>query len=258
MTPCPADTSSHTKPGACVIGTYINAIDCNVAIDRILVWGKSKESRTVCLCNVHSAVTARSDHQLSAALESSDLVLPDGAPIAWVLRKKGFPHQRRVAGPDLMLALCAELENKDTSVFLFGSDQHNLTQLERNLNKAFPRLKTVGTLSPRFGVWSTTEECGYIEAINNSGCGIVFVGLGCPRQEIWIAKNKNNIHAVMLGVGAAFDFHADTIHRAPPFMRRLGLEWLHRFLSEPRRLWKRYLFTNTRFLLFACRDLYTR
>ena len=154
-----------------------------------------------------------------------------------------------------MAKLCDNIENADLGVFLFGSTSETLQKLEQYLNSNFPNLALKGTLSPKYGDWSTEDELNYIKTINDSGAGIVFIGLGCPKQEIWMAKNREKINGVMLGVGAAFDFHAGTIKRAPLIMQQLGLEWLHRLLSEPGRLWKRYFITNTRFIYLACRDL---
>lgn len=248
-------SEAGTRYGARVLGTFIDALDWDSAVDRVRAWSGNRESRAVCLCNVHSAVTARDDRRLADALAAADMVLPDGAPIAWTLRRKGFPAQTRIAGPDLMLRLCAALEDTGTGVFLFGSSAHTLGRLETRLRRDFPGLDIRGALSPKFGDWPEDLERSYIDAINQSGAGAVFVGLGCPRQEIWMARRKADIHAVTLGVGAAFDFHAGTIERAPKWIQRLGLEWLHRLLSEPRRLWKRYMNTNTRFILLTIRDL---
>ena len=242
------------RPGTRVLQSFIDATDQHQAVERILNWGAGRQSRTVCLCNVHSAVTALDDPRLAKALESSDMVLPDGAPVAWVMRRKGHPDQRRIAGPDLMWALCQAAEARGPGVFLFGSTPETLDLLESNLRQHFPGLDIRGTLSPRFGDWTEEEAQSYIETINGSGAGLIFVGLGCPKQEIWMAANKERINGVLLGVGAAFDFHAGVVERAPLIFQRLGLEWLHRLLSEPRRLWRRYLVTNSRFLYFIAAD----
>ena len=183
------------------------------------------------------------------------MVLSDGAPLAWVLRRKGYINQRRIAGPDLMYKLSDKLQQTGLSIFLFGSSKKTLTKLKSNLNLYFPKLKIAGSLSPKYGVWTQEEEQQYIDEINASGAGIIFIGLGCPKQEIWIVKNRENINGVMLGVGAAFDFHAGTVKRAPELFQKLGLEWLHRLLSEPRRLWKRYLITNTKFIYLSGLEL---
>lgn len=248
-------TKSASRAGAQVLNTFIDALDWEAAVNTIVEWGRDRQPRTVCLCNVHSSITALDDPQLATALGQADMVLPDGAPVAWMLRRKGFPHQPRIAGPDLMLETCSELARTTTGVFLFGSTEQTLQKLDAALRTKFPALNIVGSLSPRFGAWTDDEKHQYAEAINQSGAGIIFVGLGCPKQEIWMAESKERIHGVLLGVGAAFDFHAGTIQRAPTAFQKLGLEWLHRLLSEPRRLWKRYFTTNTRFLALSCREL---
>jgi len=249
------EQSPPKRIGTQVLETFIDALTWDEATSSILQWGAGRESRTVCLCNVHSSVTALDNPDLARALRESDMVLPDGAPVAWVMRRKGFPEQTRIAGPDLMWRLCAALEGTDVGIFLFGSSENTLGQLETRLRCRFPGLDIRGALSPEFGDQPEALESGYIETINQSGAGVVFVALGCPRQEIWMSRRKEDIQGVMLGVGAAFDFHAATIKRAPERMQRLGLEWLHRLLSEPQRLWKRYLVTNTKFLVLTGRDL---
>lgn len=243
------------RNGQKVLNTFIDALNWNEAIELISSWGINRESRTVCLCNAHSSVTALNDKSLADSLENSDMVLPDGSPIAWMLRKKGFKHQHRIAGPDLMVKLCKSIENTNLGVFLFGSTPETLQKLEQYISSNFPNLKLKGILSPKYGNWSTEDESHYIKTINISGANIIFIGLGCPKQEIWMSKNRENIHGVMLGVGAAFDFHAGTIKRAPIFFQRYGLEWMHRLFSEPRRLWKRYLITNTKFIYYSFIDL---
>jgi len=243
------------RQGHKVLGTFIDALNWSQTIEQITSWGESRQSKTVCLCNVHSSVTARSDSNLSAALAKSDMVLPDGSPVAWMLRKKGYKKQTRIAGPDLMEKLCANLETSNVGIFLFGASEQTLQKLLENLKTRFPRLDIKGSLSPKYGNWSPEEETAYIDKINQSSAGIIFIGLGCPKQEVWMTKNKDKIQGVMLGVGAAFDFHAGTIKRAPDYMQKAGLEWLHRLLSEPGRLWKRYFITNTQFIYFATKEL---
>ena len=252
------NSSNQSRAGSPVLGTFVDALDWKHAIEKILHWGAQHQSATVCLCNVHSAVTAFDDLELANALSCSEMVLPDGAPIAWVLRRKGFRQQPRIAGPDLMLQLCSTLQRTSTSVFLFGSCETTMRLLLCKLTTRFPDLTIAGTLCPRFGSWTQEEESQYVNVIKKSGAGVIFVGLGCPKQEIWMNRNSKIIPGVLLGVGAAFDFHAETIRRAPAFFQAVGLEWLHRLLSEPRRLWKRYLVTNTRFILLSVIELFSK
>ena len=246
------------RNGAKVIGVFIDSLDIDATTDRIISWSKNKMSRYVCLCNVHSSVTAASDTIFKQTLSQSDMVLPDGMPVAWMLRRKGFPEQRRIAGPDLMLNVCASAEQTGVAVFLYGSTDSTLKMLKKNLCEKYPELIIAGAISPPFRELTETEEKEIQDQINNSGAGILFVAIGCPRQEYWMESQRGKIHAVMLGVGAAFNFHAGDIVRAPLWVQRLGLEWLHRLISEPRRLWKRYAITNTIFLLRATKDLLAR
>ncbi len=247
--------TARNRFGDTVVGTFVDAVEADDAVGILLEWARNRDSRTVALYNAHSAVTALQNRDLADALRSADMVLADGAPIAWMLRRKGFSGQERVAGPDLMLKLCEAAQRSSVGIFLFGSSESTLPMLRRTLVSKYPRLRITGSLSPRFGQWTEAEAASYADTINRSGAAIVFVGLGCPKQEVWIANHTSAIRGVVLGVGAAFDFHGGAVRRAPEFMRKTGFEWLHRLISEPRRLWRRYLITNTLFLWFATRDL---
>ena len=182
------------------------------------------------------------------------MATPDGAPVAWMLRRQGFNEQARISGPDLMWALCERAASEDLPVVFYGSTEATLALLEQRLRAAFPKLRMTME-SPPFRTLTAEEDFTAVDKINTSGAGFVFVGLGCPKQERWMAEHRGKINAVMIGVGAAFDFHAGTVQRAPAWMRDNGLEWLHRLASEPGRLWKRYLVTNTLFILGAARQL---
>ena len=245
-------------PGAMVSNTRVHALSWDETLHLISDWAQARESRYVCLCNVHSAVTAQSDQAFNSVLEQADLVLPDGMPIAWVLRRRGFKNQPRIAGPDLMLRCCQEFECREQSMFLYGSTPETLDKLRMKLRQQFPKLNIAGALSPPYRALTQEEESETISKINSSGASVVFVALGCPRQEAWMLRQRGSIHAVMLGLGAAFDFHAGTLRRAPLWMQRCGLEWLHRLSIEPSRLWRRYLVTNTRFGISVLLDAVRR
>jgi N-acetylglucosaminyldiphosphoundecaprenol N-acetyl-beta-D-mannosaminyltransferase len=185
----------------------------------------------------------------------ADLAAPDGAPVAWMLRRLGAPGQPRVSGPELMLDYMAHAAASGERVFLLGSTPQTLALLQERLRARWPALHIAGAVSPPFRALTADEDSVLVEQIAASGAGTVWVSLGCPKQERWMAVHRGRVPAVMLGVGAAFDFHAGTLARAPLWMRRVGLEWLHRLASEPGRLWRRYLVTNTLFLWGAARQL---
>jgi N-acetylglucosaminyldiphosphoundecaprenol N-acetyl-beta-D-mannosaminyltransferase len=244
-----------TRQTGRVLGIHIDALGWNEAIGRLLGWARQNESRYVTICNAHVVVTASQDSAYRTVIESSDMATPDGAPVAWMLRRQGFAGQQRINGPDLTWALASSCEAEDVSVYFYGSTAETLAKLRQRLLAAFPALRVAGMESPPFRQLSLEEDSQAVERMNASGAGIVFVGLGCPKQERWMAEHRGRVQAVMIGVGAAFDFHAGTVSRAPAWMRNNGLEWLHRLASEPRRLWKRYLVTNSLFVVGAIRQL---
>jgi N-acetylglucosaminyldiphosphoundecaprenol N-acetyl-beta-D-mannosaminyltransferase len=248
-----------TERGAVhVLGVPVDAITFEQAQVRVMAWGHAHESRYVVLANVHVVVTASQEPDFGAAVAAADLATPDGAPVAWMLSKlRGMP-QGRVSGPDLTMALLDRCAEEALPVYFFGSSDATLKALETNLKIAIPKLNVVAFESPPFRPLTPQEDADVVARINASGAGLVFVGLGCPKQEFWMQAHRGQINAVMLGVGAAFDFHAGTVARAPLWMRENGLEWLHRLASEPRRLWKRYLVTNTLFVWGAVRQLVFR
>lgn len=238
-----------------VLGASIDVLDPVEAVERINSWAQARESRYVCICNAHSVVTTRQDGALQKAIAEADMATPDGAPVAWMLRRQGALRQRRVSGPDLMIDYCALAAGRNESIFLYGSTPKTLADLQAKLLDQWPSLKIAGAISPPFRPLTDEEDAADVERINESGAVTVWVSLGCPKQEVWMAAHRGRVRAVMVGVGAAFDFHAGTVRRAPPWMRDHGFEWLHRLLSEPHRLWRRYLVTNTAFMVRAAGQL---
>jgi len=249
----PADivTPAAKIHGAAILGCFIHAGSWGTTIHKIHRWSVARESRYVCICNAHSLVTARHDPAFREALANADLSTPDGMPVAWMLRRMGFPEQPRINGPDLMWNYCDVAERFCEPIFLYGSTPATLNALHQNLLNAFPGLRIVGTYSPPFRTLTEQEDAHIVDRINASGAQIVFISLGCPKQELWMAAHQGKFGGVMLGVGAAFDYHAGILLRAPLWMQHHGLEWLHRLYSEPQRLWKRYLLTNTQFICRA-------
>jgi len=236
-----------------VLTTPLDLLDWDVAIGRLVHWGNERRSAVVCICNVHMTVTAEHDKELSEVLDGAEMVTPDGAPVAWAIRRAGYASQERINGPDLMWRYLAEAERLGQVVFFYGGMEETLVALEKSMLAAFPSLKIGGMVSPPFRQLSEDEDQAYVDQINAAGTSVLFVGLGCPKQEKWMHAHRGRINAVMVGVGAAFDYHAGTIKRAPLWMQRCGLEWFHRLCSEPRRLWKRYLVTNTLFIVGMAR-----
>lgn len=250
--PCAVNLNSEdVRQTASVLGARIDSFSWETVLQRIGQWASRNESRYVCICNVHSVVTAGQDAAYCRAIAGADMATPDGAPIAWMLRRLGFSDQQRINGPDLMWKYCGEAARRNESIYLYGGTQRTLDMLQRRLADAFPGLRMAGAWSPPFRALTAQEEADAVARINESGAGTVWVSLGCPKQEMWMAAHRGRVNAVMIGVGAAFDYHAGTLRRAPLWMQNSGLEWLYRLVSEPRRLWKRYLVTNTVFILRA-------
>lgn len=241
-----------------VAGAPIDAITWEETCAVITGWAQRRESRYVCICNVHSVITAQEDPDFHDVIQSADMATPDGAPVAWMMRRLGYRDQMRINGPDLMFRYCAQAAQRDESIFLYGNTPQTLERLQRRLLDVFPALKIAGSYSPPFRALTPQEDAEVIQRINASGARTVWVSLGCPKQERWMAAHRGRIQAVMLGVGAAFDYHAGTLQRAPLWMQRHGLEWLHRFWSEPRRLGRRYLVTNTKFTVQVVKQLLGR
>jgi N-acetylglucosaminyldiphosphoundecaprenol N-acetyl-beta-D-mannosaminyltransferase len=238
-----------------VLGVAIDVVGWDTALTRIASWAAERRGRCVCVSNAHSVVTGRRDRGFGAVLESADLVTPDGAPVAWMLRRLGHTGQARINGPDLMWRYCADAERRGEPIYLYGGAPETLSRLQQRLSECFPLLVVAGADSPPFRPLNAEEDAAAVERINASGAGTVWVSLGCPKQEHWMAEHRERVHAVMIGVGAAFDYHAGTLRRAPAWMQRAGLEWLHRLCAEPRRLWRRYLVTNMLFVVGAARQL---
>ncbi len=236
---------------AAVISTQVDVVGWDDAINRIASWGHARESRYVCFSNVHSAVTAAFDTRFAQAVNSSDLCTSDGAPITWMLRQLGAYEQPRLNGPDLMWRYLEQEAQREGKVYFYGSTPATLKLLKARVEAEFPGLQVVGAHAPPFRPATGREDDEDVQRINDSGAHVVFVGLGCPKQELWMASHRGRVQAVMIGVGAAFDFHAGIKERAPVWMQHSGLEWAYRLLQEPRRLWRRYLFTNVPFLFMG-------
>lgn len=232
-----------------VLGIGVNAIDYETAVQQIMVAGHHRRSMTVTALAVHGVMTGVLDEEHNYRLNQFDLVCPDGQPVRWALNLlHGSGLKDRVYGPELTLRVCRACAEQDLPIYLFGGTEEMLAKLSERLPQKFPNLKIAGMRASRFRTLEPAERDELAEEINSSGAGVCFVGLGCPRQEIFAYEMRTRIKMPMLAVGAAFAFHAGMLPQAPPWMQKNGLEWLYRMLREPRRLWKRYAYTNPLFL----------
>ncbi|WP_101758724.1 WecB/TagA/CpsF family glycosyltransferase [Oceanicoccus sp. KOV_DT_Chl] len=235
-----------------ILDCSISAVDTRLAFDACIERINSGEGGYVCFSNVHAVVTARKDLLLRRATNNAFIASPDGRPLSVVGKWRGVDVQQ-VAGPDFLPYMMEHAA--DGKHFFMGSTEDTLVKLKDALGSSFPQADIVGLYSPPFGPMSQAENNKIHKMIVDAGANIVWVGLGAPKQECWMADNWQQLRpALLFGVGAAFDFHAGKINRAPEFMRRSGLEWLHRLFSEPKRLWKRYLVTNSLFIFYLCVD----
>jgi N-acetylglucosaminyldiphosphoundecaprenol N-acetyl-beta-D-mannosaminyltransferase len=189
------------------------------------------------------------------SVNAADMVTPDGVPLVWALRALGLPQTRRVYGPTLMRLVCRRAEEHGLPIGLYGGSPEVLEALRERLLERHPSLRIAFAASPPFRPATAEEDASTVQAIEASGVRILFVGLGCPKQERWMAAQREALPCVMLGVGAAFDFLAGSKRQSPAWLQRAGLEWLFRLASEPRRLWRRYLIHNPRFVVHFARQL---
>lgn len=235
-----------------ILGVSVSVVDMQSATHQIGLWADARETHYVCAADVNSIMQAQRNIAHLQALQDADMVLPDGTPLVWVARARGQRLMRRVSGPDIMLQLCEDGVNKGWRHYFYGGADGVADELARGFQRRFPGFLVAGTHAPPFRVLSPKEQADDLDRINASRAHIVWVGLGCPKQEIWMREHASRLKgAVVIGVGAAFDFHGGRIPRAPLWMRRNGLEWLHRLGCEPARLWRRYLVLGPEFLARA-------
>jgi N-acetylglucosaminyldiphosphoundecaprenol N-acetyl-beta-D-mannosaminyltransferase len=244
-----------TFPTVSILSTNITSTSYTEVVEQTISWAKRGESRSIYAANVHMLMEASDSPEFQAIVNNADIVTPDGMPLVWVMRRKGIKSQQRVYGPTLMLHLLAAAASENISVGLLGSTVEVLNKLATRCKEQYPGLNIALQIAPPFRSLTNIEDRELVQRVNSSGVKLLFVGLGCPKQEYWIASHRAIIHSVMVGVGAAFDFHAGVIPQAPGWMQRAGLEWLFRFIQEPRRLWKRYLWNNPRFMVLLLGEL---
>jgi exopolysaccharide biosynthesis WecB/TagA/CpsF family protein len=234
-----------------ILGVLVNAIDYEAATDKIISAAKRKQNFSCTSLAVHGVMTGVLDPIQRYRLNQFDLTTPDGQPVRWAL---AWLHKiklaDRVYGPTLMLKTCEKAQQEALPIFLYGSRPVVIDALERNLLLRFPHLVIAGKEPSRFRISSYLEKQEIIQKIKLSGAALTFVGMGCPKQEVWIYEYKSQLQMPLVAVGAAFDFHAGTLPQAPTGLQKVGLEWLFRLYIEPKRLWKRYLFLNPLYLIY--------
>lgn len=250
-----ASNATDGPPSRRVIVMRVDGTSYDDAVHTIFHWARHGESRSVCIANVHMAMECYDRPDFREIVNGADLVTPDGMPLVWVMRKIGLPLQQRVCGPALTLRICEQAAKEEVPLGFYGGTQETIDALRKNLEAKFPGIKIAFAKSPPFRALSEEEDAQDVSEINESGAKILLVGLGCPKQETWMAAHRGRVQTVMLGVGAAFDIHAGNVKPAPQWMQKSGLEWLYRLMKEPGRLWKRYFKHNPRFLVLAAMQI---
>jgi N-acetylglucosaminyldiphosphoundecaprenol N-acetyl-beta-D-mannosaminyltransferase len=251
----PQTTTSHRAAPAAVpvqdvLGVPLAITDYAQTLDWIETAVAADARAYICVAAVHTVMACQDDPQLRAAVLGSDFTVPDGQPLVWAMNLLGHELPARVYGPDLMWQACERAARSGQRFYLYGGrNQGALVQLTLNLRQAFPGLRIVGGMSPPYRELTAAEEDAVVREINASEADVVWVGIGVPKQEKWMARTRARLDApVLVGVGAAFDFHAGLVAQAPDWLQSLGLEWAFRLSREPRRLWRRYLRYNPWFV----------
>lgn len=238
-----------------VLDMRVDASSYGKALKLVFDWVKVPGAKYICVSNVHMCMETYDDEYFRDVVNGADMVVPDGRPLVWSLRLLGIKSATQVRGSDLLLELCREAQDQDISIGLYGGSPDSLRDLQNFFSNKFPSLNVVCAISPPFRKVTTEEDMNYVNQINASGTHILFVGIGCPKQEIWMYEHRASLSCVMIGVGAAFDFFSGHKKHAPKWMQKIGFEWIFRLLYEPRRLWKRYLKQNPRFLWLFTKQL---
>jgi len=238
-----------------VVSLNVNVFNYESAIEQIIAMVNAGVGGYVCMSTVHMILESYDDPEYGAKVNAANMVVPDGMPVVWMQKLQGAREPGRVRANDLMMRLCEYAENNDLSVGFYGGRQEVIEAILERANINYPKLRIAYAYSPPFRPLTESEDMAVTEEINQKGPDILFMGLGCPKQENWMSAHKDRLRAVMIGVGASFDFYAGNVAECPSWLQNLGLEWLFRLYQEPRRLWKRYLILNPRFVWHASRQL---
>jgi N-acetylglucosaminyldiphosphoundecaprenol N-acetyl-beta-D-mannosaminyltransferase len=234
----------------------VNVTNISTALTYIETLANSKTGSYVCVSNVHMCMEVFDSPEFKSVVNNADLIIPDGRPLSWAQKLLGYSEAKQVRGQDIMTAICQQSGVNNLNIGLYGgSSDVLLQQVNAELKSSYPDINITFSYSPPFRPLTDEEDLDIIQQINDSNVNILFVGIGCPKQERWMAAHKESLNCVMLGVGAAYDFIAGSKKHAPRWVQRVGLEWLFRLCSEPQRLWKRYLQQNPRFIYYFTKQL---
>lgn len=234
-----------------VLTMATNVTSISAAVSCVQQLARSGGGAYICVSNVHMCMETLDDKNFRSVVNSADLVIPDGRPISWAQKLLGYSNAEQVRGQDIMNEICRLSGKESLTIGFYGGESDAvLTQVVCNLESTFPDIRIVYRYSPPFRPLTSDEDEQVVKEINDLGVDVLFVGIGCPKQERWMAEHKDRVRCVMLGVGAAFDFISGSKKHAPRWIQKMGLEWLFRLVSEPRRLWKRYLKQNPRFIYY--------
>lgn len=234
-----------------ILGVRINVTDMDRTLAYIEAHLEELRGNYICVSNVHTTVMAYEDSAYREIQNGGAMALPDGAPLSVYSRKHGFPDAARVTGPDLMLALIKASKQKKYRHFFYGATQETLAAMRAAIERDYPGTCIAGMYAPPFRALNASEDDAVVSMINQAKPDFIWVGLGAPKQEQWMYRHRGMLCGVSVGVGAAFDYLAGDIKRAPAFMQKLCLEWLYRLLQDPKRLWKRYVTTNFKFIKYS-------
>lgn len=238
-----------------IVSLRVNVVNHESAIEKIRELVEQQNGGYVCFSTVHMIMESHDNAEYGAKVNAADLIIPDGMPLVWMQKFYGEKRATRVRANDLMIMLCAYAEKNNLSVGFYGGKQSVIDAILQKAKIDFPNLKIAYAFSPPFRPLTEAEDVEITAEINEKKPDILFMGLGCPKQENWMWAHKGKLKAVMLGVGASFDFFAGNVRESPEWLGSLGLEWLFRLTQEPKRLWRRYLILNPRFMRLATMQL---
>jgi len=248
----------NQKKHCYLLGVRVDSLTYKSVVDKVIGLAFLGEGGFVCICNTHVVLEARKDYYLKRFINSANYVVSDGVTLVWALKFFGIKNAQRVTGPSLVPFVCKKAQRLKISIGFYGGEKETLKILTKKIQHRFPQLKIKYAYSPPFRTLSKEEDEKIIKEIEASEIQILFVGLGCPKQELWACEHRGRITPAIITVGAAFDFLAGVKKRAPRWVQKSGLEWLHRLISEPHRLWKRYLFGNLSFIFLISRDIFRK